>query len=218
MNESLLKYVIPTFKIFKDKITLNILDICFGLGYNTFTTILYMLQNNIKTKINIYSPELDAKLIESLKDFKYPKEFNKIKHIINELSSNNFYQDEQFFIKVFIGDARDYIKKLPSHTIDVVYQDPFSSDVNKELWTQEYFSDITSSLNNKAIVLTYSIATPIRLGMSNNDLKIYEFKYNDKRKATLASNFTLTNNLLQIKPIDMKKKLINNPIAKPLLD
>ena len=215
MSESLLKHVLPVFSIFKHKVELNILDICFGLGYNTFCTILHIINNNIKTKINIYSPELDEDLIQSLNNFEYPKEFKKINHIIKELIINKKYQDAQFCINIHIGDARKYIKSLKN--IDVVYQDAFSSDVNKELWTFEYFKDIKNILNREALITTYSISTPIRLAISYNDMYIFEHKYDNKRKASIAySKNKLSYN--NAKFIDMNKKLINNPNAKTLKD
>jgi len=216
LNESLLKYVIPSFDIFQNKKHLNILDICFGIGYNTFTTIIYILQNNIKTKINFYSVELDEELINSLKDFNYPKEFLQISHIITAISNNKSYKDDQFYIEVKIDDARNYIKTLDN--IDIVYQDAFSSDVNKELWTKEYFYDIKNSLSKDAILTTYSIATPIRLSMYENDLEIYEYKYDSKRKATLATTMVKIDCSFDLKYIDMIKKQINNPSAISLKD
>jgi len=216
LNESLSKYVIPSLDVFKEYSSLNILDICFGIGYNTFSTILYVLQNNLKTKINFYSVELDLKLIESLKNFEYPKEFTKIQDIITSVSNNKSYKDEQFYIEVKIDDARNYIKNI--RNIDIVYQDAFSSDVNKELWTKEYFYDIKNCLNNNAIITTYSIATPVRLAMWQNGLEIYEYKYETKRRATMAVNFSKINIDFELKYIDMNKKLLNNPNAKALKD
>ena len=54
LNESLHKHVIPAFNHHINKNELNILDICFGLGYNTLATIYYVKHNNLNTKINIY--------------------------------------------------------------------------------------------------------------------------------------------------------------------
>ena len=214
LSESLTKHVIPSFKLSNLTKDINILDICFGIGYNTFATIYYCKLYNIKTKITFYSPEFDESLVKSLKDFDYPKEFDSIKHIINEVSNNNYYKDDQFEIIVSIGDARKYIKNLSN--INIVYQDAFSSEVNKELWSQEYFTDIVKILDEQAIITTYSIATPIRLSMSQNNLNIYQHILPNKRKATIASNYEIRDNLF--KYIDMVKKLINNPSAKALRD
>ena len=76
LNESLLKHVIPAFNVKSKQKVINILDICFGLGFNTLATIYYYKQNNLKSKINIYSPELDSTLVASLKKFNFPKEFD----------------------------------------------------------------------------------------------------------------------------------------------
>ena len=86
------------------------------------------------------------------------------------------------------------------------------------MWTTQYFEDIVSTLSTKAIVLTYSIATPIRLGMSENGLNIQEYKYDQKRRATIGSNFEIDDKSYSLKVIDMKKKKINNPQAKSLQD
>jgi tRNA U34 5-methylaminomethyl-2-thiouridine-forming methyltransferase MnmC len=102
------------------------------------------------------------------------------------------------------------------NSIDIVYQDAFSSEVNKELWSEEYFADIVKVLNNKAIITTYSIATPIRLSMSNNKLIIYQHILPNKRKATVALNYQIDDD--SFKYIDMDKKILNNPSAKALRD
>jgi len=210
--ETLQKHIIPALSYHKNKKELNILDICFGLGYNTFTTVYYVLKNNLDIKLNIYSPELDKQLVENLIEFEYPKEFESIKNIIKEVVTNGYYNDDKFCIEICFGDARDYIKTLKN--IDIVYQDAFSSDVNKELWTLEYFGTIKNILSSDAIITTYSIATPIRLGMSENGLYIYERLLPNRRKSTLA--FTKKQDIDGF--VDMELKKQRNPKAKPLVD
>ena len=115
-SEALHKHIIPAFSHSYNKKELNILDICFGLGYNSFATIFYILENKLDIKINIYSPELDFDLIKSLHNFSYPKEFEKFKNIINQLSLNQKYDDEKIQIEIFLGDAREYLKNIQKAT------------------------------------------------------------------------------------------------------
>lgn len=211
INESLRKHILPALNHHKEKPNLRVLDICFGLGYNTFLTILENLKSTNPKKIEFYSPELDSDLLKNLKNFTYPKEFDTIRHIINSISDNLYYEDEFHKIEVFCGDAREYIKTLKD--IDVVYQDAFSSDVNSELWNLSYFRDIYSLVNINGIVTTYSISTNVRLSMSENGFYIYEIIVNDKRKSTLAFKQMQTN----YKYIDMELKKLRNPNAKPLV-
>jgi tRNA U34 5-methylaminomethyl-2-thiouridine-forming methyltransferase MnmC len=185
IDESLTKHIIPAFTFQVNKKELTILDICFGIGYNTFSTIYYVIKNNLDIKLNIYSPELDGNLVKSLDTFTFPKEFEDIKHIIKAVAQNGFYNDEKIKIEVNIGDARDYIKSLEKNSFDIVYQDAFSSDVNFELWTKEYFDDIYKLCKDDCIMSSYAIATPIRLSMNEAGFYIYEHRP-VKRKITLA--------------------------------
>jgi len=200
LSETLYKHIYPAFSVVK-KDEIKILDICFGLGYNTFLSILNRPKN---TKLKIYSPEFDEQLVKSLKGFQYPKEFESIKHIIDEVSQNYFYKDEFIEIEVFIGDAREYIKKLEN--IDIVYQDAFSPKVNTELWTIEYFRDI-EKLNPK-IITTYSVATPVRYALYSLGYNIYTHPYDNIRLGTLASkeelNFPSANFEEKLKRVEAK--------------
>lgn len=212
IKESLTKHVIPALDFHKDAKTLKILDICFGIGYNTFSTIYYVLKQGLDISLEFYSPEFDEELINSLDSFDFPKEFDDIKHIIKAISKNKRYEDEKIKIEIFIGNAREYIKNIKD--IDIVYQDAFSLEVNPELWTYEYFQDIFKACNNNSIVTTYSVATNIRLTMYKAGFFIYEIKP-VKKKQTLAFKQKQD---INAKYIDMILKQQRNKEAKAIYD
>ncbi|MGB5866311.1 MAG: MnmC family methyltransferase [Arcobacteraceae bacterium] len=133
---------------------------------------------------------------------------------MKKLADTFKYKDENINIEIFNGDARQYIKKLEN--IDIVYQDAFSSDVNPFLWTVEYFGDIRETLSLDAILTTYSIATPIRLSIYENDFSIYEYKPENSNRITIALNKKERED--QYKYIDMELKKTRNITAKPLYD
>ncbi|MEA3353157.1 MAG: MnmC family methyltransferase [Campylobacterota bacterium] len=212
------KHIVPALTYQKEKQALYILDICFGIGYNTLATLYYLLKNSIDKKVYIYSPEFDEDLIKSLKDFNYPKEFEPFKKIIEKISNNFKYEDENLYIEVYKGDARRYLKELKKRdiSVDIVYQDPFSSDVNKALWTKEYFTDIKAILSSDAVITTYSIATPVRLSMWENGISIYEYKADNTNRSTMGLNKTVIDK--NYKYIDMELKKERNKDAKALYD
>lgn len=212
LSESLYKHVIPAFSFTSSGDKLVILDICFGLGYNTLATIYYCMQNDIKTELEIFSPELDLDLVQSLKTFRYPKEFDSLLRIITALSEKQEYQDEHLKIKIIIGDARASIKEIDKE-IDIIYQDPFSPKKNPTLWTREYFEDIYALASSSAVLTTYSVATPVRLGLYESGFYIYEYKSEHARSGTIASKAKLP-----LKSIDMELKKQRNPEAMSLRD
>ena len=212
IQESLTKHVIPALNLHPKAKKLKILDICFGIGYNTFSTIYYVLKEKIDIQLEIYSPEFDEDLVKSLDSFVFPKEFESIRHIIDAIAKDQSYEDEQFKIKVHFGDARAYIKTL--NNFDIVYQDAFSSEVNHELWTVEYFKDLYSLCNENAVVTTYAVSTNIRLSMYHAGFEIYEIRP-VKKKQTLGLKNRVN---IDAKYIDMELKQQRNKEAKALYD
>jgi len=211
LAESLKKHVEPAFEFVEDKEEIAILDICFGLGYNTLATIFYLKEKKIDKKIHIISPEFDKSLVNSLKDFIYPKEFEPFKKVIESISKECFYEDENIKVEVKIADAREIIKKIDKK-IDICYQDPFSPKKNPLLWTVEYFKDISEIIKRNGIITTYSIAAPVRMALYENGFIIYEKENKGLKKQTIASK-----SLLPLKKIDMEAK-IKRSSSKPLRD
>jgi tRNA U34 5-methylaminomethyl-2-thiouridine-forming methyltransferase MnmC len=208
LTESLEKHIKPALSLQKNKEKLVILDICFGLGYNTLSTLYYIKKYNLETKIEIISPELDIGLIKSLKTFEYPKEFNQFQNIINELSSNLYYEDTQFKIEILIGDARNIVPQIDKK-IDILYQDAFSPKHNPLLWTKEYFADIRALSKKDTIITTYSVASAVRMGLYENGYNIFLLKGKNVRSSTVASL-----SMLDLKSIDIEVKY---PTAKHLV-
>ena len=213
LHESLEKHVKPSFALKKNNQNLVILDICFGLGYNTFATLYFIKKHNLKTKVHILSPEFDEGLVRSLDTFTFPPEFDTIKHIIKAISQDLRYEDEQFKIEVLLGDARKSIPKI-KEKIDIIYQDAFSPAHNPLLWTKEYFTDIRAITKSNAILTTYSTAAAIRLGLYENDFYIFVHRAEMMRYSTVASLKMLDG----LEYIDMELKKVRNTEARSMRD
>jgi len=213
LHESLVKHVQPAFGLKEQQEEITILDICYGLGFNTLATLYYYQTNSLHSKLRIYSPELDASLVKSLVDFTYPKEFAIYKPIIKAISESGVYEDEHFYIEVFLGDAREYVQKF-KNKFDIVYQDAFSPTANPMLWTREYFEDIKNAIKVDGILTTYSISLATRLALYENDFNIYLNIGEGYRDATVASPI----NLNTFSKVDMPHKISCNPNAKSLRD
>jgi len=213
LHESLYKHVIPAFEHHKMRDELTILDICFGLGFNTLATLYYMKKHHISKKIYIYSPEFDGDLIASLVDFNYPDIFDEFLPIIKALSRDKIYKDDTIYIELYIGDARLFLQETTVQ-FDVVYQDAFSPVSNPTLWTQEYFKDIGSLLKDDGILTTYSMALKTRLALYENGFNLYLNQGENHRDATVASKQRLT----QYPQVNMEHKIACNPDVLSLRD
>jgi len=221
LRESLNKHVIPALRLQEGKKSLTILDICYGLGYNTLATLSYIRANNLDLKVHILSPEFDEALVRSLKDFEYPKAFESLHPVIKAISKSLCYEDEQFKIEVLIGDARESIPALrradtgsAPTMIDIVYQDAFSPKVNPLLWTREWFADIRSLCAEDAVLTTYSTAAATRMALHENGFVLHHYDAPDTRRSLIAS----PRRIESLEWIDMALKIARKRDARSLRD
>jgi len=213
LHESLEKHVKPAFGIKKKFEQLTILDICFGLGYNTFATLYYLKEHSLKTKVHIISPEFDEGLVRSLSTFSFPSEFDFLKPIIQTISENLFYEDEQVKIEILLGDARVSVPQIKEQ-IDIIYQDAFSPTHNPLLWTKEFFAEMAKISKEDTILTTYSTAASVRLGLYENGFYIFIHRAELMRYSTVASLKMLE----RFEYIDMELKKVRNPTARSFRD
>lgn len=213
LHESLSKHVTPALALQGNKTHLRILDICFGLGYNTLATLHYLQKHRLSTPVHILSPEFDEGLIRSLKNFDYPEAFRSLSDIIASLSETLYYEDEQCTIEILLGDARHAIPQI-TEPIDIVYQDAFSPKHNPLLWTREYFADIRNVMAEDGILTTYSTAASTRLGLYENGFHLFFYAAEQARRSLIASPSMLEG----LEWVDMELKKERNPTARSLRD
>jgi tRNA U34 5-methylaminomethyl-2-thiouridine-forming methyltransferase MnmC len=213
LTESLRKHVIPALKLQQEKSEITILDICFGLGFNTLATLYYLKTSGIRKRVRIFSPEFDGDLVRSLADFVYPEEFAPFLPVIRALSETGRYEDETLMIELYIGDAREYLRECDER-FDIVYQDAFSPQVNPHLWTKEYFADIARLIKDDGVLTTYSTALKTRLALHQNGFNVYLNRGEGFRNATIASKGELEG----FEKVDMRHKIACNLGVTPLSD
>lgn len=213
LNESLKKHIEPAFKLHCEKDHLRLIDICFGLGFNTLLSLYYRDTYFPDTTLEIYSPELDGDLVASLEGFPYPEIFKPYRNIITDIATLGGYEDERTQVTVDIMDARVAMRELEGEW-DVCYQDAFSPSVNPMLWTREYFADVARLMGEEGVVTTYSTALSTRLALHENGFNIYLNTGEGYRNATIASR----RELAEYEKIDMAHKIRCNPNAKSFSD
>ncbi|MBD3259737.1 hypothetical protein GF371_03845 [Candidatus Woesearchaeota archaeon] len=150
--------------------SIKILDICFGLGYNSAAALETALKSNPKCRIEIFALENDEGILKKSLDLKPGiKHYDLIKKAIK--NKDRRYENGQIKIRILLGDARETIKeiiknvKINKNPFDAVFFDPFSPRKCPELWTAEFFSDVNKVMKKGAILATYSCARSARKNM-----------------------------------------------------
>ena len=112
----------------------SILDICFGLGYNTLATLYHLDKERLPYEVAIFSPEFDEALVRSLVNFPYPEALAPYRDVIASIAETGRWESGGRRVEVVFGDAREFLRTT-GEIFDIVYQDAFSPKKNPLLWT-----------------------------------------------------------------------------------
>ena len=210
LKETEIKFINPSdLKRFNNR-SLNVLDICFGLGYNSASLFNSLIRQN--SFINWYALEIDKKPLKySLGNKSFQKLWHpKVLKIFKELSKNSKYKDQSFVCDILWGDAREKIKNIPANIkFDLIYLDGFSPQKCPQVWSVEFLSKVTQKLNPQGYLITYSCSAAIRRTLKDFGLNIFNIKPN------LVSKNLWSNGTIAVKIID-KKAIQNNLYFKNL--
>ena len=183
LEETKKKFTAPSdLQRFKGK-SLNVLDICFGLGYNSASLLNELIAQ--KSYLNLYALEIDKKPLEySLRNESFLKLWApKVKTIFESLYRKDYFEDQFFKCSVLWGDARERINIIPSSIkFDLIYLDGFSPQKCPQLWTIEFLSKVTENLNSHGYLITYSSSAAVRKTLRNLGLEIFTIKPSFKNR------------------------------------
>jgi chorismate dehydratase len=163
LSEAMEKFVKPC-KIteFAKAGKVKILDIGFGLGYNAISAIDAALDINPNCEIIILSLEKNL-ILDRLKLLTPDlKNYGIIKKMeFDPVTRSYLYEVKNIYLKIKIGDAVDLIKKT-NERFDACFLDPFSPKKNPELWSEDFFRDLSKLMKPKSRLATYSCARTVR--------------------------------------------------------
>ncbi|MBW3015858.1 hypothetical protein KY330_05540 [Candidatus Woesearchaeota archaeon] len=171
-QEAVEKFVRPCgIKALAESGCVKVLDVCFGLGYNTAALIDEIWNFNKDCEIIVLGLENDNAIIERIN--KIDADFDSFS-LIKELSKKLKYDNGKLSITLILGDAKKTISELNDDYFDIVFLDPFSPKKCPELWEKEFLSSISKKLKKHGILTTYSCARVVR-----ENLKYAGFEISD---------------------------------------
>ena len=169
VEEALKKYAIPCkIKEYAKAGKVTILDVCFGMGYNSALSIDIALEVNPDCEIEVVGLEYDPEIINKIQEVNPPiKFFASYKRLT---PSTLEFKEGKISVKIILGDARETCKQLPENYFDAIYFDPFSPKTAPEMWQIPFFKEMHRVMKPKAILATYSCARMARENMAAADL------------------------------------------------
>jgi len=139
---------------------MQILDFCFGLGYNSLAAT-YQHKN-----LKITALEIDPEIVRIMKEITVPDYIEASFRMFAGLVDSPELMDENGnTINLILGDATKSIQELPANIFDRVFFDPFSPGKHPQMWSEEVFAAVYKAMKPKAKLSTYSCAGRVRRAM-----------------------------------------------------
>ncbi len=177
LKETKNKFIKPSkLERFKNK-SIKVLDICFGLGYNSAFLFKELISQS--TKLDWFALEIDKRPLNfSINSYFFKNLWDqKVIEIFESLYKRGNYIDSEFNCKIIWGDARKKIFDIPKHIkFDLIFLDGFSPQKCPEIWTEEFLSKIKQFLNHRGYLITYSSSAAVRKTLMDLGLTIYKIK------------------------------------------
>ncbi|NET09294.1 MAG: hypothetical protein F6K09_01675 [Merismopedia sp. SIO2A8] len=193
--------------------TVCLLDVCYGLGYNTAAALDTIWRINPHCHIHWYGLELNVDVPRSaiahhLLDQWPPP----IPHHLAQLttppyslflahspapsfSSPAASPVHLFTAHLLLGDARQTIQQVvqSSFQADAIFLDPFSTATCPQLWTVDFLAQVTQCLAPNGRLATYSCAAAIRTALRIAGLQVGSTPGVGRKSPGTIANFTGTN-------------------------
>lgn len=172
-QESFLKFVFPTqLAHLAKKPRLQLLDICYGLGYNTAAALQTIWEINPDCDVELRALEIDPRVPQAAIDQKLFANWDtnwdyKYTEILSQLAFKSQVETDHLQAKLLIRDARKSIQIVhqSGFLADAIFLDPFSPPQCPQLWTIEFIQYVASCLHPDGLLATYSCAAAVRIAL-----------------------------------------------------
>jgi tRNA U34 5-methylaminomethyl-2-thiouridine-forming methyltransferase MnmC len=156
VQESMHVFIDAGLKYFDDKDELSILEVGFGTGLNTLLTLI----ETPLQKITYHAVEAFPLDLKTIKKLNYPNLMSGQESdlIFKKIHDADWDKEVKITDKFMLTKVSSKIQDtaLPKNHFHLVYYDAFAPDVQPELWTEDIFNKIYTSMKPGGILVTYS--------------------------------------------------------------
>ncbi len=202
---------------------LRLLDVCYGLGYNTAAALETVWTINPNCQIEVYGLELDPSVpVGALNPEILGIWPESIQGVLQDLAQAHTCQQKYLLAHLLVGDARQTIQELieKGFQADAIFFDPFSPRCCPQLWTVEFVQSVAKCLAPDGKLSTYSRSAAVRTAIKLAGLKIGTIPMGDNAQPHEWSQGTVAawtdQGLIPLSP--MEQEHLNTRAAVPYRD
>ncbi len=171
--------------------TIRLLDICYGLGYNSAAALEAIWSVNPECRVELIALEISADVPRQAVEYDLLARWRSpVPQLLAKLANLSLVREKLLTAKLLLGDARQTIQSLVAKAwqADCIFLDPFSPPKCPQLWTVEFISLVARCLAPQGRLATYSCSAAVRTAFLANNLKISSITgVGRKSPGTLAS-------------------------------
>lgn len=205
-EEALIKFAEPCQLVEKaQQPVVRLLDVCYGLSYNTAAALEVIWQNNPNCYVEVVALELDPTVPRSAIANQLLDSWNPpIPELLQELATSVQVQTDQLHAQLLLGDARVTIQELHQSNFqaDAIFLDPFSPRRCPQLWTVEFLQQLASCCAPTGRLATYSCAAAVRSGLIAAGFKIGPTPPLRGRQPGTVASFSMT----ELPPLSLRSQ------------
>jgi tRNA U34 5-methylaminomethyl-2-thiouridine-forming methyltransferase MnmC len=147
---------------------LTLIDICYGLGYNSAAAFTAIQTANPDCHITLIALELDVTVTQAAIAHHLLADWSPDAiALLVALAQTRQFHSECCHAQLLLGDARQTLRSVCDRQIqaDAILLDPFSPNQCPSLWTVEFLALVAQCLKPDGILATYSCAASARAAL-----------------------------------------------------
>ena len=175
LNEANAKFVVPAqLERFQPDQSVAVLDICFGLGYNSAAVMQTMPVP--PPSLRWWGLELDRRPLDlALEQPSFQQIWStSVLQRLKSLQSTGSWWDNSSQGQLIWGDARKTLVTIPAdQNFDLILLDAFSPQRCPQLWSEEFLGVLAERLKPGGRLLTYSRSAAVRASLKHARLQLF---------------------------------------------
>lgn len=159
----------------RDSKVLYLLDICYGLGYNTAAALEAIWEANPTCKIVWMGLESDVIVPKAAVTHDLLGAWsNEVQWRLAEIAQHHRFQDARLEAQLWIGDGRQTLQQVyqSGFRAEAIFLDPFSPPSCPQLWTVEFLRRVGDCLSPSGYLATYSCSATVRAALQEVGLAL----------------------------------------------